>query len=169
MRPPEPDADPGSDPDTGQVVVRPATVADLPAVSRVHLASRAAAPMPPSVHDDSEHLPFLIGRLEAGEELWVAEDDGDPGGVVAYVRLTDTWLDDLYVAPHRAGQGLGSMLLDLAKARRPSGFSLWVFESNAPARAFYARHGLLEREHTDGAENEEHEPDLRMEWPGATA
>jgi GNAT superfamily N-acetyltransferase len=161
VRPPEADA--GSD----GVVVRPATAADLPAVSRVHLASRAAAPMPPSVHDDSEHLPFLTGRFEAGEEIWVAE--ADPDGVVAYVRLTETWLDDLYVAPHRAGQGLGSMLLDLAKTLRPAGFSLWVFESNAPARAFYARHGLLEREHTDGAENEEREPDVRMEWPGSSA
>ena len=39
-----------------------------------------------------------------------------------------------------------------------------MFESNAPARAFYARHGLVEREHTDGSENEERAPDLRMAW-----
>ena len=52
------------------------------------------------------------------------------------------------------------------KARRPRGFALWVFESNAPARAFYARHGLLELEHTDGADNQERSPDLRMAWPG---
>ena len=56
------------------------------------------------------------------------------------------------------------MLLDLVKAMRPGGFSLWVFESNTPAQAFYTRHGLVEREHTDGSGNEEREPDLRMEW-----
>ena len=42
------------------------------------------------------------------------------------------WLDDLYVAPAHAGQGIGSALLDLVKAQRPGGFCLWVFESNTP-------------------------------------
>ena len=81
-----------------------------------------------------------------------------------YARLTDTWLDDLYVHPSHAGQGLGSALLDVVKARLPEGFGLWVFEMNTPARAFYARHGLVEVERTDGSANEEKEPDIRMEW-----
>lgn len=141
-------------------MLRRAEVADAAAVAAVHLASRRAAPMPPSVHPDHEAEPWLAGRL-AEDETWVAEVDGR---VVAYLRLTDVWLDDLYVHPDHAGQGLGSMLLDLAKAVRPDGFSLWVFEVNAPARAFYARRGLVEREHTDGADNEEREPDVRMSW-----
>jgi chorismate mutase len=57
-------------------------------------------------------------------------------------------------------------LLELAKAQRPDGFGLWVFESNVPARAFYARYGLVELERTDGAGNEERRPDVRMVWPG---
>lgn len=147
--------------DLADVVLRPATDADAAAASAVHVASRRAAAMPPSVHEDHEHLPFLRGRLAAGEEVWVAETHGK---VVGYLRMTDTWLDDLYVLPGRAGHGIGSMLLDLAKARRPGGFGLWVFEVNAPARAFYARHGLAEVEHTDGSGNEEREPDVRMVW-----
>ena len=91
----------------------------------------------------------------------MAEVDGE---VVGYVRLTPTWLDDLYVAPQHVGQGIGSVLLDVAKSVRPDGFSLWVFETNTPARAFYRRHGLVEREHTDGSDNEERAPDLRMSW-----
>ena len=87
--------------------------------------------------------------------------------MAAYARLTETWLDDLYVAPGHAGQGLGSALLDLVKARRPDGFCLWVFEMNAPARGFYARRGLVELERTDGSGNEERAPDLRLAWPGA--
>jgi GNAT superfamily N-acetyltransferase len=146
---------------TDVVSLRPASEADAEAVSAVHLASRRAAAMPPSVHEDHEHLPFLRGRLAAGEEVWVAEADG---AVVGYARMTDTWLDDLYVLPGHAGHGIGSMLLDLVKARRPAGFALWVFEMNAPARAFYARHGLVEVERTDGAGNEEKEPDVRMAW-----
>ena len=147
---------------TDDVRLRPATDDDLAAVSAVHLSSRRAASMPPSVHDDHEHLPYLRARVAAGEEVWVAEAAGD---VVGYVRMTDTWLDDLYVLPAHAGCGVGSMLLDLVKALRPEGFALWVFEVNTPARAFYARHGLVETERTDGAGNEEHEPDVRMEWP----
>ena len=88
------------------------------------------------------------------------------GDVAAYARFTATWLDDLYVAPAHAGQGLGSALLDLVKAQRPDGFCLWVFEMNEPARAFYARHGLVELERTDGSGNEEKQPDIRMAWPG---
>ena len=54
----------------------------------------------------------------------------------------------------------------MVKAQRPRGFALWVFESNERARAFYRRHGLVELEHTDGADNMERSPDLRMAWPG---
>lgn len=146
---------------TDVVSIRPVSQADTEAVSAVHLAARRAAPMPPSVHEDHEHLPFLRGRMAAGDEVWLAEADGV---VVGYARMTATWLDDLYVVPGHAGQGVGSMLLDLVKVRRPAGFALWVFEMNTPACAFYARHGLVEVERTDGAGNEEQQPDIRMEW-----
>lgn len=146
--------------DLDHVLVRPATPDDAPAVADVHLAARRAAPMPPGVHPDDDVRAWLASRL-ADDEVWVATVDD---AVVGYVRLTPTWLDDLYVAPEAAGQGVGSLLLDLAKSLRPAGFSLWVFESNAPARAFYLRHGLVEREHTDGSDNEEQSPDLRMSW-----
>jgi ribosomal protein S18 acetylase RimI-like enzyme len=97
------------------------------------------------------------------DEVWVAETDGE---MVGYARFTETWLDDLYVSPEHARGGIGTALLDLVKSLRPQGFQLWVFETNEPARAFYAAHGLLERERTDGSDNEEREPDIRMEWPG---
>jgi chorismate mutase len=41
-----------------------------------------------------------------------------------------------------------------------------VFEMNEPARRFYAHHGLVELERTDGSANEEKKPDIRMAWPG---
>ncbi|MBS43145.1 MAG: GNAT family N-acetyltransferase [Nocardioides sp.] len=116
--------------------------------------------MPPSVHPDSDCEPWLRGHLEdPAQETWLAEVDGAP---VAYLRLTPTWLDDLYVTPSYAGQGLGTALLDLAKTLRPDGFGLWVFEVNTPARAFYRRHGLVEVERTDGRANEERDPDVRL-------
>ncbi|WP_082574414.1 MULTISPECIES: GNAT family N-acetyltransferase [unclassified Nocardioides] len=146
-----------------ELSLRPATEADADAVVAVHLASRAAAAMPPGVHAEHEVRAWLGARV-AEDEVWVAEADGR---VVAYARLTPTWLDDLYVDPAYAGRGVGSALLDLAKSLRPDGFCLWVFEVNAPARAFYAHHGLVELESTDGSANEERAPDVRMAWPGA--
>ena len=144
------------------VQLRPATAQDADAVVGVHLASRRAAAMPPGVHPDHEVHAWLTDRLST-DEVWVAESQGQ---VAAYARLTRSWLDDLYVHPDRAGQGLGSALLDVAKAQRPEGFCLWVFESNSPARAFYRSRGLVDLERTDGSANEEKAPDVRMAWPG---
>ncbi|UUW87623.1 GNAT family N-acetyltransferase [Nocardioides sp. WV_118_6] len=146
------------------LILRPARAADVAAMAAVQLAARAAAPMPPGIHGPDEVRAYLTARL-GDSETWVAED-GER--VVGYARFTRTWLDDLYVDPAHQGQGVGAALLDLVKARHPDGFSLWVFEQNLPARAFYAARGLLEREHTDGSENEERAPDLRMEWPAGS-
>lgn len=147
---------------TDDVLLRSAGSDDAAAVAEVHIASRATAPMPPAVHPDHEVREWLAGRVES-DEVWVAEA---ADGIVAYLRLTPTWLDDLYVHPDHAGAGLGSALLDLAKSRRPEGFDLWVFEMNTPAHAFYLRHGLTEVERTDGSDNEEKAPDIRMRWSG---
>lgn len=144
------------------LLLRPAVPADAEAVAAVHLRARAASPMPPSVHPDAEVRAWLAGRIGSGDETWVAETGGR---VVGYARFTRTWLDDLYVDPEHAGRGVGSALLDLVKARHPDGFALWVFAANEPARAFYAARGLVERERTDGAGNEEQAPDIRMSWP----
>jgi chorismate mutase/GNAT superfamily N-acetyltransferase len=148
-----------------EVHVRRATADDAAALVAVHLASRKGAypAMPASVHDDGEALGWVTGWLGGDDEVWVAEVDGTP---VGYARMTPGWLDDLYVVPEHAGHGIGSTLLDVAKAVQPDGFALWVFETNEPARSFYRNHGLLELERTDGSANEEKAPDLRMAWPG---
>jgi GNAT superfamily N-acetyltransferase len=131
----------------------------------VHLAARTAAEvtgaMPPGVHSHDAVRARVAGWDLATYEVWLAEVDDR---VVGCSRSTATWLDDLYVLPDHQGAGIGTALLDVVKARRPGGFGLWVFESNAPARAFYLRQGLVERERTDGSGNEEKAPDVRMEW-----
>lgn len=84
---------------------------------------------------------------------------------MGYARFTATWLDDLYVVPAAQGRGVGTALLALVQALRPSGFGLWVFESNQPARGFYAKHGFVVTRRTDGRDNEERAPDLALAWP----
>jgi GNAT superfamily N-acetyltransferase/chorismate mutase len=144
--------------------VRLATEADLPAVAEVYLTARDAASMPPRVHSSDDARARVRSWDLSVRDVWVAETGSV---VVGFANLTRTWLDGLYVAPGAQGAGIGSTLLDLAKALRPHGFGLWVFEVNHPARALYRRHGFLELERTDGAGNEENAPDVKMVWPGA--
>jgi GNAT superfamily N-acetyltransferase len=73
-------------------------------------------------------------------------------------------VEHLYVRPEEQRAGIGSALIEEAKSRRPSGLRLWVFQRNDGARAFYARHGFAEMRLTDGADNEEREPDVLLEW-----
>lgn len=147
------------------LVLRRAEPADADAVADLFLESRRAAvpAMPPPVQDRPELAAFFTRRLTTAHDLWLAERDAVP---VGFADLAGDWLEALYVHPDAVRAGVGGALLDLAKALRPAGFSLWVFESNAPARAFYRAHGLLELERTDGSGNLEQEPDLRMAWPG---
>lgn len=154
------------------LVVRPATADEAPVLAELYLTARAAAfpAMPRPVHPPEAVRAWFAERLgaerSADREHWVAERDAE---VVGFLVLTPEWLDSLYVHPALTGQGIGSVLLDLAKGLRPDGFGLWVFESNEQARRFYARHGLVEVERTDGSDNEEQAPDVRMVWPGAVA
>lgn len=152
---------------TEELVLRPATDEDARGIAGLHVAARRAAEpaMPPIAHPAEEVLGF-VERTLAHDEVWVATGNASGGEVVGYAVLEDDWLHSLYVAPAHQGTGVGSALLDLAKARRPRGFALWVFASNEPARRFYRRRGLVELEHTDGSANEERSPDLRMAWPG---
>jgi chorismate mutase/GNAT superfamily N-acetyltransferase len=146
------------------LVVRPATTDDADQLTELYLATRRAAEpaMPPQQHTTESVLAHTTGEI-VEKEVWVAESDGV---IVGFATLDRAFLDALYVGPDHQGFGVGAALLDLAKARRPDGFALWVFASNAPARGFYRRHGLVELEHTDGSANEERSPDVRMAWPG---
>lgn len=150
-----------------EVSLRLAGQDDLPAVAELYLAvRRAAVPlMPPGVHPDDDVRRWVASWDLSTRDVWLAEA-GPDAVLVGFATLTPTWLESLYVAPSAQREGIGSALLELAKAQRPDGFALWVFESNVAARAFYARHGLVELERTDGSANEERRPDVRMAWPG---
>lgn len=152
-----------TEPEVPDLLTRPAGPEDMPEVAELFLATRRAAvpQLPPLVHPDDE-VRARVARLPETREVWVAERDE----IVGFLALHDDWLDMLYVGPQHQSSGVGTTLLDVAKALRPEGFGLWVFASNTGARGFYHRHGLVELEHTDGSANEERSPDVRMAWPG---
>ena len=141
-------------------MLRRARPEDAQAVARLFRASFGTLTFLPTLHtpeEDERHFASMI----ADREVWVYEDDGEIAGFAA---VTDDMLSDLYVAPDRLGEGIGSVLLDRAKERRPAGFRFWVFQQNARARRFYERHGCRVVELTDGAGNEEKVPDALYEW-----
>jgi GNAT superfamily N-acetyltransferase len=78
--------------------------------------------------------------------------------------LGEAELLHIYLDADSTGRGIGTQLLELAKARRPGGFTLWTFQQNAGARRFYERHGLHAIEFGDGSGNEERTPDVKYEW-----
>jgi hypothetical protein len=46
---------------------------------------------------------------------------------------------------------------------RPTGLSLWTFQSNLGARRFYEAHGFVAQGGTTG-DNEEQAPDIHYQW-----
>ncbi len=114
----------------------------------------------PRLHTPEEDLAYL-GGLFGEHEVWVVEADDR---VVGFAILSSDQLLQLHVTPDQQNQGVGTLLLDQAKARRPAGFSLWTFQRNVGARRFYERHGLDVVRLTDGEDNEEREPDVQYAW-----
>jgi GNAT superfamily N-acetyltransferase len=146
--------------------IRRAGPNDVRAAARVYLASRKAAvpAVPEPVHSDGDVLRWFAEVLHRETEVWVA----DGGSIVGVMALSETMVEQLYVAPLATGSGVGSELLNVAKAQRPGGLGLWTFQSNAGARRFYERHGFVAVEWGDGTNNENNRPDVRYVWqPGS--
>ena len=140
-------------------MIRRATEADAAEVSRVFVAARDGMPYLPPI--DDEHRPVLGGWFIERGPIFVDEDDGR---VLGFSGVKDGELTHLYVDPAAQNCGVGSRLMEHAKAESPDGLYLWVFQKNEGARRFYERHGFQLVELTDGSGNMEREPDARYEW-----
>jgi ribosomal protein S18 acetylase RimI-like enzyme len=84
--------------------------------------------------------------------------------IVGMMALNGTHLDHLYLSPGEYRRGIGTKLLVKAKQRSPQFLSLYAFQMNQRARAFYERHGFAAVEFGDGSGNEAGEPDILYEW-----
>ncbi len=151
---------------TPELPLRPATAEDAPTVALVHRAAFGQALWwIPRLHTPEEDLAFFTTVVTEQQALVV-----ESGGVVVGFSAYDTgWLNQLYVAPDHQNLGIGSRLLDEVKLahqdQHPTGrLSLWTFQANSGARRFYERHQFEAVEFTEGAGNEEREPDVRYEW-----
>jgi ribosomal protein S18 acetylase RimI-like enzyme len=141
-------------------MIRRAGFLDVDAVAELYERSFATLTFLPRLHSLDE-LRSWFDRVVAEQEVWVYERDG---AIAGFAALDEEMLNYLYVEPAVLGHGIGTALLDQTKARRPAGFTFWVFQQNARARAFYERHGCRLVRLTDGEYNEEKTPDALYEW-----
>jgi ribosomal protein S18 acetylase RimI-like enzyme len=150
-----------------ETVVRAAVRADAAAIARVHNLSREVTMpwLPPRRRTDAEVEAWVGDVVMARAAVWVAEY---AGRVVGYAAVRGGTLDALYLLADVRRRGIGTMLLAAAKAYRPDGLSLFVFQKNTGARAFYARHGFTVADTNDGSRNMENEPDMTMRWAPVT-
>ena len=72
-------------------------------------------------------------------------------------------IDQLYILPKAQGRGCGTALLLLAQNAFGC-LHLWTFQRNIRARRFYEAKGFRLVEETDGAKNQEKEPDALYFW-----
>jgi GNAT superfamily N-acetyltransferase len=118
-------------------------------------------------------FPWLVGLHTAEEDQWffrkcvfnICEVWGafDGPEIVAIIAFRDGWIDQLYVLPSAQGRGLGGRLLETAKHAHRR-LQLWTFQRNLRARRFYEARGFVLARVTDGAANEEREPDALYTW-----
>ena len=144
-------------------MIRPATVADADRLAEIHITSWQAAY---SGLLDADFLSGLSDEREARADQW--RDwlaTGSDGRLVLVAVADDTVVGFAHVGPagdkdvdrslaelyamyldpgcYRRGYGseLMEAVTDELRARGNAGACLWVMTDNAPARAFYERHG----------------------------
>jgi len=146
---------------TDKVSLRKLDHADMAAAAAVHRASfDERLPTLSGLHTSSEDVGFWSAVVFKDCQIWGAEENGRLVGVIAFL---EDWIDQLYILPEAQGRGIGSQLLDVAKSAYPV-LSLWTFQRNAAARRFYEKHGFFIVDESDGAGNEEREPDVLYKW-----
>jgi GNAT superfamily N-acetyltransferase len=146
------------------LIVRRLIREEMADAARVHRAAfDERLPWLAGLHTPAEDLAYFRDVVFADCAVWGAWRGGALAGFVAF---RDGWIDHLYVLPDRQSQGAGSALLDVARQDQTA-VRLWTFQRNTRARAFYERRGFMVLEETDGARNQEREPDVLYEWRGS--
>lgn len=121
--------------------LRPAIPEDAAAIGELWFESwQSTGPEDASV-TKADLIKRATGELADRWEVTVAEADGVLLGFVA-LAPNERRLDQLFIAPHAQGRGIGAVLLKLAKQRFAEGFWLRVGAANTRAIAFYEREGL---------------------------
>lgn len=139
--------------------LEPAQIADAAPLAKIMSDWLDETAWAPNLHRPDEDALFLQKLITDGDTTVLR----NWRGVHGFLARDGATIHALYLAQKLRGQGWGKRLMDLAKSKETH-LTLWTFQSNAGARAFYKREGFVEVERTDGAGNDEKLPDIRMVW-----
>lgn len=142
--------------------LRKGSIQDAVAISAIFETARAEMTYLPVLHTRDETLSYFADLLERYESVVVTAEPE----VVGFVIFEQHFVHHLYVQTTHRRQGIGSALLEWAKAHSRGQLELWTFQHNLTARRFLERRGLICQEETDGQNNEEKVPDARYVWSG---
>jgi ribosomal protein S18 acetylase RimI-like enzyme len=135
---------------------RPEFASDLVSLWRASFEHGVGLPVPHSVE---HHQRYFQESLLVETTVHIASSDGELAGFVAF---TPEAVIQLYVHVDHLGQGIGTRLLDLAKARSDGTLWLYTFARNTRAQRFYEHHGFYIEER--GFEPEMQLDDIRYRW-----
>ena len=142
-------------------MLRQLKLEDMDAAARVvRTAFDQALPSLAGLRTPEEDQWFFRERIFNTCEMWGAFDGAAMRGIIAF---REGWIDQLYVLPEAQRRGVGKDLLQVAQNAFDR-LQLWTFQRNAPARRFYEARGFALIQETDGARNEEKEPDALYLW-----
>lgn len=139
-------------------VLRPATPLDAGRVGAILSAWVDETPWMPRIHTRAEDIGFAGMMVDRG---WVTVSENET--ITGFLARNGDDIHALYIDPKARGQGIGSKLLTNAMHQEDR-LTLWTFQANTRAQAFYERHGFTPVEHTGGAGNDEGLPDIRYHW-----
>jgi ribosomal protein S18 acetylase RimI-like enzyme len=118
---------------------------------RISYAQVMPAPLVASMTWQKAHSLWADAVRRPGQTILAATRDEPPHAVLGFVGFQlqgedrAGYVSSLYVSPVLQGGGVGRLLLGAAEQElRASGARtarLWVFEENAPSRAFYVKQG----------------------------
>jgi ribosomal protein S18 acetylase RimI-like enzyme len=155
-----------TNPMSTSLIFRSATQSDAKGIAKVYLSSRKEfVPFAPIAHSDEAVFQWIRDILIPDHHVVVVEQNSSIIGMMALSKIEGTgWINQLYLHPNAVGQGIGSKLIERAKAELGSPIRLYTFQENQGAIRFYERHGFKAIQYSDGSENEENCPDVLYEW-----
>lgn len=139
--------------------LRPARTTDAGKVGHILSEFIDGTPWMPRLYTRAQDIAFAGDLIDKGC-VSVAAHSTRVTGFIAHNAAT---IEALYVAGDVRRRGIGSALLQHMQAGCDA-LTLWTFQANTQALAFYACHGFAPVEKTDGAGNDEGLPDIRLAW-----
>lgn len=112
-------------------------------------------------HPFDEQLHFLDEKLVI-ENRVVVVLERSTSKVIGFMASTPDTISQIYLHVDHQNQGIGSVLMNLAKRQSNGRLRLFTFKANTNAQRFYKRHGF--KIIKSGFENELGLEDIEYEW-----